>query len=105
MPAYSSIHWAEAYTSKITDRVKLVGSTISCEVHVHVQSYVLATDSIGLMILLNSKKVFECYQNLSTVVTNSELGATEEIFNAGYSIDCLMSIYQVWSEKCLYIRY
>lgn len=46
LPHYwpSSLPWTAAFTQLINDRVKLVGTTISCELQVHVQSMLLATD-------------------------------------------------------------
>jgi len=57
----ADVHWTTALTSRLSDSVKLVGSTISCgstfrgETHrspsltcPHVQSYALATDQAGL---------------------------------------------------------
>lgn len=65
-PAYFSDkhHWSRIFTDRITDEVKLVGPTISCEgaplegdaskewrTNPHVQSYVTATDQTGMAIL------------------------------------------------------
>lgn len=54
-----SIHWSRIFVSRLTDGVKLVGSTISCETayhkgdssqkakhYPHVQSYIAATDQV-----------------------------------------------------------
>lgn len=54
-------HWMSAFTSRLNEDIKLVGSTISCEgspLHgkrsgrwrrnPHVQSYAVATDQVGL---------------------------------------------------------
>ena len=55
LPAYLAgrMHWTEALTGKLTDRVKLVGATINCgggylhpEPQPHVQSYVVAMDQV-----------------------------------------------------------
>ena len=59
----ADLHWTTAFTSRLSDSVKLVGSTVSCgstfqgELHrspsltcPHVQSYALATDQIGLRV-------------------------------------------------------
>ena len=55
------LHWTTAFTSRLSDTVKLVGSVISCggifkgelrrspsRTDPHVQSYALATDQAGL---------------------------------------------------------
>lgn len=69
------ISWQELLLNKITSTVKLVGPTISCEgspfegniagewrTNPHVQSYVIATDKVGLTAWMNDGKVFTCYQ-------------------------------------------
>jgi len=87
-------------TAQFTPEVKLVGATINCggaqglPPEPHVQSYITATDSIGLKLLLASPGVFTCWNEMADVVINSEIGASRAIFDAGYSIDCLMSRYQ-----------
>ena len=55
LPSYLAgrLHWTEALTGKLTERVKLVGATINCgggylhpEPQPHVQSYVVAMDQV-----------------------------------------------------------
>ena len=73
-PAYFSDkhHWSRIFTDRITDEVKLVGPTISCEgapmegdaskqwrTNPHVQSYVTATDQTGMAILQVLAYAFE----------------------------------------------
>lgn len=54
------VHWSNILTAKLTSKVKLVGSTISCEgtflhgdltaerrQNPHVQSYIMATDQVA----------------------------------------------------------
>ena len=43
--------WFTIFTRRLTDEVKLVGSTISCQINPHVQSYVLVTDRVGFRLL------------------------------------------------------
>jgi hypothetical protein len=52
------MHWTEPFVSKLTSKVKLVGSTISCEGvlfnggirrNAHVQSYIVATDQVRIL--------------------------------------------------------
>lgn len=53
------LHWSKVFTGRLSEEVKLVGSTISCETaymggkpgnearhNAHVQSYVMATDQV-----------------------------------------------------------
>jgi hypothetical protein len=51
LPTYVDACWSDLFLKKITDEVKLVGTTYNYWEH-HIQSMVLATDSIGLEILL-----------------------------------------------------
>ncbi|CAL8465845.1 g5381 [Coccomyxa elongata] len=109
LPPYwpAAVHWSSAFISKLNAKVKLVGSTISCEPaynggdpggpvrhNAHVQSYVMATDQAGLQILLNNGRIFECHRTIADAVYNAEVGASLAVFRAGHSIDCLMLRYQ-----------
>lgn len=102
LPSYlkDKYHWSRAFTEKLSDNVKLVGSTICCGQSgdhlpaLHVQSYAIATDSVGLGVLRSNDTIFNCYDEMADVVFHSEQGMSEAILNAGYSIDSLMSRYQ-----------
>ncbi|KAK9841148.1 hypothetical protein WJX74_000759 [Apatococcus lobatus] len=115
-PAYYSDkhHWSRIFTDRITDEVKLVGPTISCEgapmegdaskqwrTNPHVQSYVTATDQTGMAILQGSGSVFSCYETLHDTIYFSELGSSAVILEAGYNIASLMLRYQGidWRDK------
>ena len=80
-----------------------MGPTINCEgspqgghpanawrKNPHVQSYVVATDRIGMQILLDDQNVFKCYSNMWDTIYHSELGSSAAILDAGYNIDSLM---------------
>ena len=95
LPLYVSkdFKWTEAFTSKIDDVVKLVGPTISCGSPLpHVQSFLLATDMIGLSIL-HKEGALKCYKDQSETVQFSELGASAAILKNGYNIASLMLRY------------
>ncbi|KAK9817964.1 hypothetical protein WJX72_005006 [[Myrmecia] bisecta] len=102
LPAYMKgvMHWTQAFTNKLTDVVKLVGATINCggayemPATPHVQTYVVATDRTGLMVLRNKRTVLNCWSNIGETVMHSELGASKAIIEAGYNLDCLMLRYQ-----------
>ena len=102
LPSYleRTYHWTRAFTGKLNDKTKLVGSTISCGMTgdhppaLHIQTYAVATDTVGLELLQRNDTIFKCYDTLEDVVFFSERGVSETILNAGYSIDCLMSRYQ-----------
>jgi hypothetical protein len=90
-------YWYSIFTERITEKVKLVGPTISCEVSPHIQNYVVATDFIGLSVVMNSENehgVFDCHRNFAEEINFGEIGFTRKILAAGYMIDCLMTKYQ-----------
>lgn len=97
LPSY---HWTRAFTDKVDDHVKLVGSTVSCggsgphPPTPHIQSYAVATDAIGLNLLRRNTTVLACYDTMQDVVFYGERGITETILNAGFGIDSLMARYQ-----------
>lgn len=101
LPPYvrGKLHWTRPFTDRLSSTVKLVGSTISCggaqglPGQPHVQSYVVATDRIGLTVLEQTSGVFDCWKKMGDVVVHSEIGASRAILNAGYAIDSLMAKY------------
>ena len=58
------------------------------------QSYALATDQIGLKVLLKDDRVFKCHTNRWDTIYYSEIGASAAILDAGFNLDCLMVRYQ-----------
>ncbi|EIE24703.1 hypothetical protein COCSUDRAFT_14419 [Coccomyxa subellipsoidea C-169] len=101
------LHWSKLLTLRLSSTVKLVGSTISCEPaweggntanekrqNAHVQSYVMATDQVGLKALQDDGRVFACYGNMADTIYHAEVGASRVILDQGYTIDSLMSKYQ-----------
>ncbi len=113
LPAYvrGKVRWEDLFISRLTDEVKLVGPTINCEgaakagsrdrrSNPHVQSYAMATDAVGLDLMLRAN-VFSCYDTISDTVFHAELGSSKAILDAGYEIDSFMARYQgvKWSDK------
>lgn len=113
LPAYvrGKIRWEDLFISRLTNEVKLVGPTINCEgaakedsrewrANPHVQSYAMATDAVGLDLMLRAN-VFSCYNTISDTVFHAELGSSKAILDAGYEIDSFMTRYQgvKWSDK------
>ncbi|CAF3403518.1 unnamed protein product [Rotaria sp. Silwood1] len=87
--------WFTVFTKRLNDEIKLVGSTISCEYKLHVQSYLLATDQVGLSILTDDKsEVFNCKKDYDDAVFNGEIGASQLILHANYQIASLQTKYQ-----------
>ena len=102
MPTYlrGQMHWTEPFLAKLIAGVKLVGATINCgraydqSPTIHIQSYISATDAVGLG-LLAASTVFECGDEIKDTIVDSEIGASKAILEAGYNIDSLMLRYQV----------
>ena len=94
-------YWYSIFTKRITDKVKLVGCTISCETVPHVQTYFSVTDFVGLSILLKPGKwgatdegIFACYPTKDHVSINSQLPSSNRILDSGFMIDSLLTKYQ-----------
>jgi len=100
--ANKNFHWHSVFTSRIDNNVKLVGCTISCETTPHVQTYLMATDFIGLSILLKPGSwgasredgIFGCYPTKDHVSIYSEISSSTRILESGYLIDSLLTKYQ-----------
>lgn len=85
--------WTDVFTNRLGSQIKLVGRTVSCEIEMHVQAPVWATDRVGLQLLLEHG-VLDCATNPITAQRRHELAATRVILGAGYGVDCLMLRYQ-----------
>jgi len=87
--------WFTVFTKRLTNEIKLVGSTINCEHKPHVQSYLLATDQIGLSLLTDKKNgVLSCKKDYGDAVFNGEIGASQLILHSNYQIASLQIKYQ-----------
>ncbi len=78
----SSRPWTTAFTDLINDHVKLVGTTISCEARIHVQSMLLATDQVGIN-LLRESGALDCAKGRDEAIEKYELGASAIIMANG----------------------
>jgi len=100
-------HWTEAFTSRLNDKVKMVGSIISCEGAPkdgnaagswrgvpYIISHAWAIDYDALTKLISQKGIFRCHKNKWDTKYHSDAGASLTIFQAGWTIDSLMSRYQ-----------
>ncbi|KAG4433523.1 hypothetical protein IFR05_011006 [Cadophora sp. M221] len=52
LPYWSQGCWSDMYLSKITDETKLIGMTMNCNIHNHIQSMIWAYDRTTIEILL-----------------------------------------------------
>eukprot|EP00798_Chlamydomonas_sp_ICE-L_P032248 gene32248-16814_t len=105
-----SVPWWYTFTRALSGDVRLVGSTISCEEipldgndeeghgpvrrNAFVQSHAMATDQVGLAVLLQAPDVLSCHDGMWPALYYSETGASAMILDAGYNIACLMIRYQ-----------
>ncbi|KAL9582984.1 MAG: hypothetical protein Q9212_002980, partial [Teloschistes hypoglaucus] len=96
VPHWSRECWSEAYLGRVTDKVKLVGMSFNCApFDRHVQSMILATDRVGLDILLDpASKAFATCPNGHKEAVEVEVGITTAIKKAGYKVDAMMQEFQ-----------
>ncbi|KAI4261160.1 MAG: hypothetical protein L6R42_003638 [Xanthoria sp. 1 TBL-2021] len=96
VPHWSKECWSDAYLGRLTDQVKLVGMSYNCAPYDrHVQSMILATDNIGLDVLLDpaSQSLSTCPNDWHSAV-KVEVRMTGEIKKAGYKVDAMMQEFQ-----------
>ena len=109
LPPYwpAAEHWSRAYTRRLGDRVKLVGSSIVCLSQrdkcvkddpgcygPKVESFVFATDRAGLGVIIDRGSVLRDHASKVEAVIDGEYGMTRAVMDAGYTIDCLLAAYQ-----------
>lgn len=108
MPNWSDRCWMDAYLSKVTEEVKLVGMTANCWPQFHVQSMIWATDSVGLGLLLHPPQpakipeglpsnwkevgINGCFHTWDEAV-HAEVFSTQIIRDAGHKIAVMMSAF------------
>jgi hypothetical protein len=94
-------HWTTVFINKITDLVKLVGTTIVClpkkdkgGYGPKVEGFFFMTDQIGLDLLKREGTIFCNHTNKILAIINGEYGASRCILKHGYSIDCILQRYK-----------
>lgn len=94
-------HWSNVFIQKITDKVKLVGTSIVClNSNQHpipgprIEGFCFMVDSIGLTILENKKNIFCKHIDKRAAIVDGEYGLSTAIFQNGYTIDCMLPIYK-----------
>jgi hypothetical protein len=112
IPTWAKGCWSDMFLNKITEKVKLVGTTYNCW-HFHIQSMIIATDLIGVKILLagnitdttseTDPKYINDWGNPESLVgltgcystkfraVSAEISLTNLIKKAGYNISVLMT--------------
>ena len=95
-----SIHWSQIFTSKINEKVKLVGTTIACLSSIDaggygpkISGYCFATDEIGLNLLINNGTIFKNHETKFDLIM-AKYKITKVIMNASFNIDCLLYKYE-----------
>ncbi|ORY86142.1 hypothetical protein BCR37DRAFT_206004 [Protomyces lactucae-debilis] len=86
--------WSNKFFNVLSDRVKLVGLTVNCDAAVpakHLQSFALATDQIGMNLILPA---LQCFSNRHDAIYKGELALTNAILDAGYEAHPLYSQYR-----------
>jgi hypothetical protein len=95
-PPTPNLLWLIRFISPLKGDVKMAGTTISCEVSPHVQSYAMSVDAVGAKILI------DLWQSVSTDTNSAsklqqiamfEVGASSAILSKGYNIASLDSRY------------
>ncbi|ROW04759.1 hypothetical protein VMCG_04734 [Cytospora schulzeri] len=109
LPVWSEECWTDAFLRKVTDDTKLVGLSYHCNPSPHLQSMLLATDHIGMSILLDPALAFSvpnddpphgtvddpvgysrCYEQFDQAV-HSEIGMARLIRSQGYKVDAMLT--------------
>lgn len=102
LPHYMKIFdWKQVFIRKITDRVKVVGTTIVC-LKEHdmggygpkVEGFFFLVDRTGLELLLSEGTVFCNHTDKTSAVIHGEYGVSKCMFKHGYTIDCMLTRYQ-----------
>jgi len=100
--------WTDFFLNRLNEKVKLVGITHNCVQRGHVQSMIVATDDVGIKILLNGTITPEEEKSTGLLYTsslrglntcpetyykaiNAEISLTNLITDASYQVDVLAS--------------
>eukprot|EP01041_Mallomonas_annulata_P001759 gene1759-3396_t len=86
--------WIEDLLFKLDGTTKAIGSTISCEVSVHIQSYFIAVDRDAAKVLIDLWAVKDISKLTKLeIIRMSEVGASKALLDKGYNINSLESRY------------
>ena len=104
----SLLHWTDFFINKINNNIKLVGTTIVCLPESDdggkgpkVEGFFFVTDKIGLALFKNEKTIFCDHKTKYSAIINGEYGLSNCIFKNGYTIDCMLHLYNNidWTNK------
>ncbi|KAF3083159.1 hypothetical protein TWF569_006850 [Orbilia oligospora] len=91
MPSWSRECWSDAMLAKLTDTNKLVGLSYNCRKIRHIQSMLLATDSIGISLIM--PKINQCFESFMKAI-GGEISITGAVTSQGYNVTALMTSFQ-----------
>jgi GR25 family glycosyltransferase involved in LPS biosynthesis/tetratricopeptide (TPR) repeat protein len=95
------VHWTEPFIKKITNKVKLVSTSIfPSGNHASSESFCFMTDKIGLNLFINNREIFyNCKTKYDAIGCENAL--SQCIFNNGYTIDCMLEKFKGvnWLDK------
>lgn len=109
---YDKNHWTNTFIKKIKNRVKMVGTTISClppsdagGYGPKIEGFFFMVDNVGLSLLKNEKTIFCNHPDKYSAIVNGEYALSKCMFRNGYSIDCMLPEYQNidWTNDRNYI--
>ncbi|KAI1661749.1 hypothetical protein F4813DRAFT_398299 [Daldinia decipiens] len=105
MSYWSRTCWSDAFLSRVTKDVKLVGTTATCHPKFHIHPTIWATDSVGMELLLAPPKnppehhgssqivaLEGCYKSQAQA-SRGEIEATHVIKKAGYEVDVMIAAF------------
>lgn len=101
-------HWSNLFTSKIDNKVKLVGTSIVCLPHHHlggfgpkIESFFFVTDKKALDLFIEEGTIFCNHKDKVSAIVNGEYGLSRCIFKHNYTIDCMLDKYMNvdWYDK------
>jgi len=108
---FTETHWTNIFIKKINESVKLVGTTIVC-LPAHdaggygpkVEGFFFMVDKNGLKMLKNQQNIFCNHDSKYSAIVNGEYGLSNCILKNGFSIDCMIPIYQNidWTNNANY---
>jgi hypothetical protein len=97
MASWSKDCWTDAFTRRLNDTVKLVGPTFNCldsdgNSAPHLQSMILATDRIGLSVLMTH---YKCFTSKSQAIEEAEITNYATMRDAGFDVHVFMDQFQL----------
>ena len=86
--------WLDPFISRLSNHTCAVGATQSCESRIHVQSYVLALNSIGAQIAVDhwNQPKFRNNHTKLELIAGMEVGLSELIELQGFAFDSLVPL-------------